>query len=773
MSRYASTLKDQFGRSIPGASIHVYNLDETTATLTADGGGPLANPISTDEFGNYHFNAAAGFYTLHFYYAGRLILVREGVPVGVEGDIRNRALMVPGGETVATLPSAADRASKYLVFGSDGAPSVEAAPVVTSASGQAVNSRIALASISGPVAGQSAILTEPERAGRFVFMSPAQFLTRYKKSLTSMVTADPRQGIIVPLSTDTTGASGAWVRDYDGRYNLLWFGAHRNDSATGTLDSLPAFRAVQDYVAALETNTNTSGSPYRGGAYVYVPAGNYYLSDTYYIEKCALIIEGEQGTGNLGRTTLLRFPANKTGIVVQYESATGEAGGNTGITKAGGFGSILRNLYIQADRTGMVKGSAADGILKRARAYVEQCTIRWFARHGIFINATSGGATNHGNANGWKIADTDISNNGGSGIRVFGSDANAGSAEQVFTGYNGEWGIAEDSFLGNTYTSCWGEANGVGTSGVTGNTNGAACAGAYHNGVIWFVVMGQAAAASTTEPGTNSAVWRRHHAQAAADSHYPQWVSGTAYKEGGAYSSSNQNARSVFLGCYTEGDQPPVQIQNSRSYVAGGLQAAGVIGPHLENQLGVLGVNGPFESRFDYGFGNPSLVAQLGGGSYEILYGTKSDVSGAHRLQFALDGIVWRANNSPGQTTFRLTHESTNAPFGRSANVPWAFNAPNLMVGPNTNDARHHTNGTAIPTTGEHAAGEVIWNRAPAVGGAASWQSTAAGTPGIWQPVGIVGAVQAASVALAAGSTPTKAEFDALVNALKAAKLMA
>jgi hypothetical protein len=79
----------------------------------------------------------------------------------------------------------------------------------------------------------------------------------------------------------------------------------------------------------------------------------------------------------------------------------------------------------------------------------------------------------------------------------------------------------------------------------------------------------------------------------------------------------------------------------------------------------------------------------------------------------------------------------------------------------------------AVPSAGAWLVGDVVWNAGPAAAEATGWICTVSGSPGTWEPFGIIGAARAASVALAAGATPTKAEFDALVNSLKTAKLMA
>jgi hypothetical protein len=87
---------------------------------------------------------------------------------------------------------------------------------ITLASGSAVSTIVQLQAISAPVNGQEATLTDPNRAGRFIFSS---------SNLSTQVTADPNQGIYVAPSSDTTGASGAWVRKFDTSANVKWFGA--------------------------------------------------------------------------------------------------------------------------------------------------------------------------------------------------------------------------------------------------------------------------------------------------------------------------------------------------------------------------------------------------------------------------------------------------------------------------------------------------------------------------------------------------------------------
>jgi hypothetical protein len=62
----------------------------------------------------------------------------------------------------------------------------------------------------------------------------------------------------------------------------------------------------------------------------------------------------------------------------------------------------------------------------------------------------------------------------------------------------------------------------------------------------------------------------------------------------------------------------------------------------------------------------------------------------------------------------------------------------------NVGDKRNKSEGTAAPTTGTHAVGDIHYNTAPSVGTPEVWRCTVAGTPGTWVPSGIVGNTESA-----------------------------
>ena len=99
-------------------------------------------------------------------------------------------------------------------------------------------------------------LDDQGRSGTFFFIAD---------NFTTQVSADSSNGIYVAPNIDPTGASGAWVRNYSGGANVLWFGAVGDDSTDDTL-------AIQAAVT-----TVLGGSPTTPGS-VYFPQGTYKIT---------------------------------------------------------------------------------------------------------------------------------------------------------------------------------------------------------------------------------------------------------------------------------------------------------------------------------------------------------------------------------------------------------------------------------------------------------------------------------------------------------------
>lgn len=112
MSRYSDqTVTLIAGVNVPvqGVSVYVYNRDGSLATLTADGGGALANPVVSDQYGNFYFNATAALYDLSFHYGGKEVDKWNGVQVGtgpvLPADILSALSQSSASSVIGYLPA--------------------------------------------------------------------------------------------------------------------------------------------------------------------------------------------------------------------------------------------------------------------------------------------------------------------------------------------------------------------------------------------------------------------------------------------------------------------------------------------------------------------------------------------------------------------------------------------------------------------------------------------------------------------------------------------
>lgn len=421
----------------------------------------------------------------------------------------------------------------------------------------ALPSLAALAALE-PAAGDSATLGMAGRAGLFVFAAGDH---------SALVAADTRQGIYVAPASDPGGASGAWVRQFDGPVNVRWFGA----AADFITDDLPAFDAALATIVA-------RNSGYSGNDSLFIPAGNYFLGDAWNIHAPVVI----QGSGS-GQTsgTLIRFPANSNGIVFNYWNTHDDGLGQQGNADGSSLSGVqLWGGNMLVDDEGEVAsfwgGDSPNGHGIRIRTpfvAVKDVLVAFFGGDGININASSGsGGSTEGNANSFHLERCQSIYNRGFGFLTNGLDANAGAVIACSAISNGGGGFIEYSFLGNTYLQCHARDNGVDDPTNSGGAVGACRYGGGH----YYVVAGQQAAASTAAPGTDSAVWRPF----AGHIHTPEWQPGMSWALGSPYATNpaNVNGRNVFLGCYAESAQPPVQATTPSLFVGGLLDEVGVVG---------------------------------------------------------------------------------------------------------------------------------------------------------------------------------------------------
>ena len=521
----------------------------------------------------------------------------------------------------------------------------------------AAATRVALAAMV-VTAGTTAMLTEAGREGVFRFTSGNQ---------AARVTGDPRQGMVVAPASDTTGASGAWLRIKVGAINVMWFGA----MADFVVDDLPAFNAA---MAAVPT----------GGGELKIPAGRYYLSDTLNLHK-TVWLTGEGTDWNGGGGTILRFPPNKNGIVVNHYNTHGDGIGSQGTATGSTVeGIALWGGGVSVDGSGNVSsfanGTSTSGNGVRIRTTgvrVKDVSSAFFGGDGFSINSNAGGGGySEGNANNFLLEACQSIYNRGFAYLTNGTDANAGTFNTCSAISCGGGGFIEYSFLGNTYIQC--HVRDVGSTDPTAS-NGPVGACTY-GGQAYYMVAGQNTAASTTVPGTNTAVWVPTGGFGSR-----AWVTGQTWVNGSSYGTNpaNTNGRNVFLGCYSESSQVPAQIF-APSLIVGGLLAAGI----------------------DAGSNALRLSAEEGGGlTMPSLTARKGPGAALSSMDFTSRNSAWNAAN-PGNL-FGGLHMKWSGVDGEGSSITFGDATNNAQSGIYTTMSNAYGTRMYLATSSSYASGSM------------------------------------------------------------------
>jgi hypothetical protein len=197
------------------------------------------------------------------------------------------------------------------------------------------------------------------------------------------------------------------------------------------------------------------------------------------------------------------------------------------------------------------------------------------------------------------------------------------------------------------------------------------------------------------------------------------------------YKTDNDNARSLFLGCYSEANQVPSDIV-PQSFAVGGLHAAGFTASSqwLACDASGLGMRTLKVQEWCRAAQFELLGAEVGIWRLRFQTGTDYD------LRFDL-------GNLDAAQVFRISGPDTTMGNGggRPNPVLYGFNPLNLMIGPS--NQRRMTNATAVPSSGEWGQGDIVWNSAPAAGGTLGWVCTTGGTAGSTAVFKIFGSIAA------------------------------
>lgn len=178
------------------------------------------------------------------------------------------------------------------------------------------------------------------------------------------ITADPQSGVwAAPLSA-TSGASGAWQRQYTGDLNAKWFGA----VGDGVTDDTTALRAGHDYAAD-------------NGGTLFIPAGTYEVD--YINVKSGTSVRG----AGIDKTTLKQDYVGRA-IFSDYTDTiktnvflsgmTLDAADDSGINIAWVHGITIRDIKIENPPAwciliGTTDARALDGVIASRDILIENC----------------------------------------------------------------------------------------------------------------------------------------------------------------------------------------------------------------------------------------------------------------------------------------------------------------------------------------------------------------------------------------------------------------
>lgn len=483
---------------------------------------------------------------------------------------------------------------------------------------------------------------------------------------------------------------------------------------------------------------------------LFIPEGYYLIGKTIILYKpvhlCGNNFTGSGPTSPEFGDTVLRWPAGVTGMVAQSGMEDGDLGN--------AIGTMLEGLEFRG--SGPVVVGEAHGIWARTFVMMKHCLFRFFSGNGIHIVAGIGVAGIRGNANHWTLERVRCVQNGGHGLYVRGADANAGSALACDFSTNARFGIRDHSFLGNFYYACHTATNGLG-----GPINqGGASSVVHYDGARYYAIWerdsasgafdemtaGQMQRLVDTIPGTDPSVWG-FHSNGGAGTAYPTWLPdqpvGT-YFLGGGVMITNINSATKLDGLYSESDEAGNILYGNNVGLEGGLngvpRSGGRVTYRNGGELGVRRLTSKY-SNTTAALNFPLPDAAFGWNNPEFDLSTGNENWWSIRPATNTNWKAWLLANggSYERVAFYISYAATDLRFGTPDPIPYQIGFPRIALGQGQN-ARRQTVGTAIPTTGAWARGDIIWNINASPGGNAGWICTTAGTPGTWKAFGAIDA---------------------------------
>jgi len=201
----------------------------------------------------------------------------------------------------------------------------------------------------------------------------------------------------------------------------------------------------------------------------------------------------------------------------------------------------------------------------------------------------------------------------------------------------------------------------------------------------------------------------------------------------GGYSVTNPNARSLFIGSYTEGGQPANNIAWPSTVVGGFFGPRGT-GYFLSD--GIVSPNWSVRNQKD-----PQLTTTLSFAAdvpRGVLSLAAADGSLPYRLEYQKTGKGWWDLNYGEAATGTVMSFSTGKSddgfgqvrFPNGIQISWGANARKINAG------------ARPPTNGSFHTGDIFFSTDPARTGYVGWVAVKSGSPGEWVPFGTLARTQ-------------------------------
>jgi hypothetical protein len=683
-------------------------------------------------------------------------------------EFGNRALLVPPGETIATLPTKTSRAGKIFAWlaGTGSATALSAAELAnmllaslvailpSNFKGDPGGNVMAVGSFASMSALNIPLGTDAVRTSCHTWKGVGDAFYLENTALTDAdVAAQPRciaktaNGRFFQLAP----MQRLTIEMFGGRGN--WGPGAGEGTIPGVItgaetDNLPALDAYDSYARFHFESSYRHMVPT-----LHLGAAGYFVSAEWE-PRSKIHLKGVGGPGsgiNVG--TVLKWPAGTRGITINGHD-TGLGGQITWGSDEGGAasGSCIEGIYFLG--SGGARNDALHGLWNRATAFVYDCTFDSWPGAGMYCSGDYGAAgANRGGTNESHFRRLEFRACKGfascwTATEPAAADSNASTYDSIRVKDAYGIGIFDGSRYGNTYINPALDGSGEVRDAAEGRGR------CWHNGIVYKLA---AHISLNVEPGTDAAAdhWIPVGAVAAAEPYWPAWSSLVTYNSGaGMIVYGNSNA-SVICGGYSE--SLLVSTFGSKCITIGGTFGPFFNMPQLyvdQNLGGGLGNTQGLFSRRNHAAPSKKAIhgdtsyAGMGvdKGSYTLAFfhgDTKYPVDDMNYYRTA-GGWVYD-NGTPnvggGGYAYRLAARTTTWSFGRHAGVPFAFAPARLVmtdpsnIGGSLADMRLGPGIAAgPPTSGSRARGEIIFNLNATAGGKVGWVCTQTGAiaAGAW-----------------------------------------